>query len=140
MSIKTINEVRIRGYLGSAPQVKSPEGKSPYGVLSIATHVYWKQADGQSGQRTDWHTVYVFNRNVAYLSQLKKGDAIDVLAKIGAREVKSSQEESARVVPTLIARDFVKLSPWDELDESTDSSLHNPTESLKEALNSHFDV
>ena len=136
MSINTINEVRLRGYVGVEPKIVTLEDKPPYGRLSIATHVYWKKADGQSAQRTDWHSVCVFNGKVSLLSQLQKGDCVDIKATLTTRDVTDPQGKVWQV-PSLVARDLVKVKPFAQAtDEGADTST-DPVQSLKEALAAH---
>jgi single-strand DNA-binding protein len=136
MSINTINEVRLRGYVGTEPQVVTLEDKPPYGRLSIATHAYWKKADGQSAQRTDWHSVCVFNGKVSLLSQLQKGDCVDVKATLITREMTDPQGK-VRQVPSLVARDLVKVEPFAPATDEVAETPTDPVQSLKEALAAH---
>ncbi|GAB6025801.1 hypothetical protein CHUAL_011778 [Chamberlinius hualienensis] len=56
---KCINDVTLLGRVGNDPQMRGNESH-PVTVFTLATHINFKQTDGEFQQKTEWHRISVF--------------------------------------------------------------------------------
>ena len=93
----SVNKVILIGNLGRDPEVRHSQGNQKIVNLRIATSERWK--DRQSGdprERTEWHSVVIFNENLADIAEryLRKGSPVYVEGQLQTRKWtdQSSQE------------------------------------------------
>ena len=78
--LKDLNRTTLLGYLGADPkQHQNEDGPVSF---SIATTDRWTDDQGEQHDRTDWHTITVYNGLRRYALSLKKGDRVYVEAKL----------------------------------------------------------
>ena len=57
----SLNKVMIIGHLGKDPEIRSTQGGSRIGNLTIATSESWKdKSTGERKEKTEWHRVSIF--------------------------------------------------------------------------------
>ena len=78
--LKDLNRTTLIGYLGADP--KQHQNEDGPVTFSIATTDRWTDDQGKQGERTDWHTISVYNGLRKYALTLKKGDRVYVEAKL----------------------------------------------------------
>lgn len=83
----SINRVTLVGVLGADPEVKDINGKR-MASLRLATSEKWKDNAGAWQERTDWHTVVVWNDYFAGMlaDQARKGARVMVEGKLTTRK------------------------------------------------------
>ncbi|MDR2489403.1 MAG: single-stranded DNA-binding protein [Desulfovibrio sp.] len=82
-----LNKVMIIGYLGRDPELKYAASGMPIANLRIATDESYTDRDGNKVERTEWHSVVVFQRvaeNCA--SYLSKGSLVFVEGSLQTRK------------------------------------------------------
>ncbi len=89
-----INKAILIGNLGKDPDIKSTNGGKKFARLSVATTKKWKR-DGEWEERTQWHTVVVWNEYTAkYLeSYAAKGSRVYVEGEIETRKYDKDGED-----------------------------------------------
>jgi single-strand DNA-binding protein len=85
----SVNKVILVGNLGADPEVRRMGSGEPVVNLRIATSESWR--DKQSGERkekTEWHTVVIFNENLAKVAEqyLKKGSTVYLEGQLQTRK------------------------------------------------------
>ncbi|UPT61282.1 MAG: single-stranded DNA-binding protein [Hyphomonadaceae bacterium JAD_PAG50586_4] len=85
----SVNKVILIGNLGKDPEVRRLNSGEPVVNLRIATTESWR--DKQSGERkekTEWHSVVIFNENIAKVAEqyLKKGSSVYVEGQLQTRK------------------------------------------------------
>ena len=88
------NRVTILGRLGKDPETRNFPNGGKVVNLSLATSETWKdKQSGEKKERTEWHTVAIFNEGIAGIAErfLKKGN--DVLIE-GQLETRKWQDQS----------------------------------------------
>lgn len=85
----SVNKVILIGNLGADPEVRKTQAGKPIVNLRIATSESWK--DRNSGERktkTEWHTVVIFNENLARIAEqyLKKGTTVYIEGALQTRK------------------------------------------------------
>lgn len=85
----SLNKVMLIGNLGREPEVRSFQNGGKVCNLRVATNESWRdKATGEMRDRTEWHTVTVFNENLVRLCEqyLHKGSKIFVEGKLETRK------------------------------------------------------
>jgi single-strand DNA-binding protein len=85
----SVNKVILIGNLGKDPEVRRLNSGEPVVNLRIATTESWR--DKQSGERkekTEWHSVVIFNENIAKVAEqyLKKGSSVYIEGQLQTRK------------------------------------------------------
>ena len=72
----SVNKVILIGNLGADPEIRHLGSGDPVANLRIATSESWRdKASGERKEKTEWHSVVIFNDNLAKVAEqyLKKG-------------------------------------------------------------------
>ncbi|WP_280570722.1 single-stranded DNA-binding protein [Chromohalobacter sp. 296-RDG] len=105
-----VNKVILIGNLGQDPEVRFLPSGNPVCNLRIATTDTW--TDRQSGQRqerTEWHTVVMFNKLAEIAQQyVKKGSRIYVEGRLQTRKWQG-QDGQDRYSTEIVANDMQML-------------------------------
>ena len=89
-----MNKVILIGNLGKDPEIRRTQDGRPIANLRIATTDTWRDKNsGEKKERTEWHTVVIFNENLCKVAEqyLKKGAKIYVE---GALQTRKWQDQS----------------------------------------------
>lgn len=85
----SINKCILIGNLGADPETRTFQGGGKVCNFRIATSERWKdKATGEQRERTEWHTVAIFNEPLANLAQqyLKKGSKVYVEGQLSTKK------------------------------------------------------
>ncbi len=85
----SVNKVIIIGNLGRDPEVRTFQNGGKVCNLRIATSETWKDRNtGERKERTEWHSVAIFNENLARLAEqyLRKGSKVYIEGKLETRK------------------------------------------------------
>jgi len=85
----SVNKVILVGNLGKDPEVRRMTSGDPVVSLSIATSESWRdKASGERKEKTEWHRVVIFNKNLADVAEkyLKKGAKVYVEGQLQTRK------------------------------------------------------
>lgn len=85
----SVNKVILIGNLGADPEVRSFSNGGQVCNLRIATSETWKDRNtGERRERTEWHSVAIFNENLARLAQqyLRKGSKVYLEGQLETRK------------------------------------------------------
>ena len=92
----SVNKVILIGNLGRDPEVRSFQNGGKVVNLRIATSETWRdKATGERKERTEWHSVAIFNEGIAKIAEqyLKKGSTVYIE---GALETRKWQDQSGQ--------------------------------------------
>ena len=85
----SVNKVILVGNLGKDPEVRRMTSGDAVVNLSIATSESWRdKASGERKEKTEWHRVVIFNKNLADVAEkyLKKGAKVYVEGQLQTRK------------------------------------------------------
>lgn len=85
----SVNKVILVGNLGRDPEVRRLNNGEPVVSLRIATGESWKdKATGERKEKTEWHSVVIFNENLARVAEqyLRKGSKVYVEGQLQTRK------------------------------------------------------
>src|SRR5512143_883103 len=74
---KDLNKVLLIGRLGQDPELKYTQSGIAVAKFSLATSQQWKDQDGNTQDRTEWHNVVAWRRLAEICAEyLKKGSKV----------------------------------------------------------------
>ncbi len=85
----SVNKVILIGNLGRDPESRSFQNGGKVVNLRIATTESWKdRATGERKEKTEWHSVAIFNENLANVAEryLRKGSKVYIEGKLQTRK------------------------------------------------------
>jgi single-strand DNA-binding protein len=74
----SLNKVSLIGNLGADPEARSLNNGNEVVNLRLATTDSWKDKDGNKQERTEWHSVAIFNEGLGKVAKtyLRKGSKV----------------------------------------------------------------
>src|SRR5438067_1349302 len=85
----SVNKVILVGNLGRDPEVRRTNAGAPVVNLRVATSESWRDKNtGERQEKTEWHSVVVFNENAARIAEqyLKKGSKVYIEGQLQTRK------------------------------------------------------
>jgi single-strand DNA-binding protein len=85
----SVNKVILIGNLGKDPEVRRTQDGRPIVNLRVATTETWRdKASGERRERTEWHSVVIFNENLCRVAEqyLKKGAKVYIEGQLQTRK------------------------------------------------------
>jgi single-strand DNA-binding protein len=84
----SVNKVILVGNLGADPESRSFANGGEVVNLRVATSETWKDRDGNRQEKTEWHSVAIFNENLGRVakSYLKKGSKVYLEGQLQTRK------------------------------------------------------
>ena len=93
----SVNKVILVGNLGRDPELRFIQSGQAVANFSVATNEKWKDKEGNSQERTEWHRIIVWGKSAENCAQyLHKGSKVVVEGRVQARdwETKDGQKRS----------------------------------------------
>src|SRR3954468_3807865 len=112
----SVNKVILVGNLGKDPEVRRLNSGEPVVNLRIATSESWKdKATGERKERTEWHSVVIFNENLARVAEqyLKKGSKVYVEGQLQTRKWQDQSGQERYTTEVILQRFRGELSILD---------------------------
>jgi single-strand DNA-binding protein len=83
-----VNKVILVGNLGQDPEARTFSNGGEVVNLRVATSENWKDRDGNRQERTEWHSVAIFNENLGRVAKnyLKKGSKVYLEGQLQTRK------------------------------------------------------
>ncbi len=104
----SVNKVILVGNLGRDPEVRSFPNGGKVVNLRIATSETWRdKASGERKERTEWHSVAIFNENLGKIAEqyLKKGSTVYIEGQLETRKWQD-QSGADRYSTEVVLRQF----------------------------------
>ncbi|NGZ06339.1 MAG: single-stranded DNA-binding protein [Magnetococcales bacterium] len=91
---RSLNKVQLIGNLGADPEVRFTQDGKPVASLRVATSESWRDAQGQTQEKTEWHRVVAFGRLAEIIQQyLRKGSKVYVEGQLQTRKWVDNQNQ-----------------------------------------------
>jgi single-strand DNA-binding protein len=83
-----VNKVILVGNLGADPESRSMNNGGEVVNFNVATSERWKDRDGNSQEKTEWHRVVIFNENLGRVAKqyLRKGSSVYLEGQLQTRK------------------------------------------------------
>jgi single-strand DNA-binding protein len=104
----SVNKVIIVGNLGRDPEVRNFPNGGKVVNLRIATSETWRdKASGERKERTEWHSVAIFNENLGKIAEqyLRKGSTVYIEGQLETRKWQD-QSGADRYSTEVVLRQF----------------------------------
>lgn len=104
----SVNKVIIVGNVGRDPEVRTFQNGSKVVNFRVATNETWRDKNtGERQQRSEWHSVAVFNENLAKIAEqyVKKGSLVYIEGKLETRKWQD-QSGADRYTTEVVLRQF----------------------------------
>lgn len=126
----SVNKAIIIGNLGMDPETRDLPSGQKVANLRVATSEQWTdRASGEKRERTEWHTVSVFDQNAARYAEsyLRKGDKVYVEGRVQTRkwqDQSGADRYSTEIVVNAIGGQLIGISggAHDEQTSNTSST------------------
>lgn len=120
--MKSVNKVTLIGNLGKDPELKHTPQGTPVATISIATNERFKNKAGEWTDRTEWHSIVLWQRLAEIAAEyLKKGGKVYIEGRLKTSSWDDSGTKKYRT--DVIATDLVLLgTPTKETEEKPESS------------------
>lgn len=84
----SVNKVILIGNLGRDPEIRSFANGGKVCNLRIATSETWKTKEGERKERTEWHSVAIFQEGLVRIAEqyLKKGSKVYIEGQLQTRK------------------------------------------------------
>lgn len=102
-----VNKVTILGHLGKDPEIRHFQNGGRVVNLRVATSERFKDREGNPHERTEWHTVAIFNEKLGDVAQkyLHKGSEVYLEGKLETRKWQDSSGQD-RYATEIVLRPF----------------------------------
>ena len=113
-----LNEVRLIGNVGRAPEIKFTSDGIAVTNFSLATSEKWTDDDGEKKYAVEWHRIVCFRKTAEVVGDhVKKGQQLCILGKIKTRKWKDNNSGEARWTTEIIAGSVIFLGKKSESGE-----------------------
>ena len=131
-----LNKVILIGRLGRDPELRYAANGSPVANLRIATDESYTGRDGNKVDRTEWHTVVVFQRQAENCSTyLRKGSLIFIEGSLQTRKWQDPQGQDRYSTEIKASRVlFLDRKGTPSNQDSAYQNVESPNESDTRAL------
>ncbi|MFC0283520.1 single-stranded DNA-binding protein [Camelimonas abortus] len=103
----SVNKVILVGNLGRDPEVRRLPSGEPVVNLRLATSESWRDRNtGERRERTEWHSVVIFNENLARIAEqyLRKGSKVYVEGQLQTRKWTDQQGQERYTTEVVLQR------------------------------------
>ncbi|HYZ32369.1 MAG TPA: single-stranded DNA-binding protein [Crenalkalicoccus sp.] len=103
----SVNKVILVGNLGRDPEVRNTQSGQKVVNLRLATSESWKdRQSGERQERTEWHSVAIFNENLADIAEkyLRKGSKVYVEGQLQTRKWTDQQGQERYTTEVVLSR------------------------------------
>lgn len=90
----SVNKVILIGNLGKDPEIRRTQSGAPIANLRVATTDTWRDKNtGERKERTEWHSVVIFNENLCKIAEqyLRKGSKVYIEGALQTRKWQDQQ-------------------------------------------------
>lgn len=80
---RNLNEATLIGRVGKDPEIKTTQSGKAFARFSVATSSQWRDQSGEQQERTEWHRITAWGKQVDFIEQyVHKGDLVFVRGDI----------------------------------------------------------
>ena len=133
MQKNSLNKVILIGNLGQDPEARfTPQGTAVTN-LSIATNESWKDQNGETQDRTEWHRVVMYGRMAETAAEyMKKGQMVYVEGRLNTREWED-QNQIKRKTTEIRCDNFTMLGRRSDAPTGQSQGAMSPSPSVPDS-------
>ena len=132
----SLNKVTLIGNLGADPEARSLSNGGEVVNLRLATTENWKDRDGNKKERTEWHSVVIFNEGLGGVakSYLRKGSKVYLEGQLQTRKWQDQSGQDRYSTEVVLQRFHGELILLDKPD-----GRNQPAPQERESFDAHAD-
>ena len=125
MQKNSVNKVILVGNLGQDPESRfTPQGTAVTN-LSVATNETWKNQNGESQDKTEWHRIVMYGKMAETAAEyMKKGQMVYVEGRLETNEWED-QNQVKRKTTQVRCDNFTMLGRRQMQSQETESDNHS---------------
>jgi len=105
---KSLNKVQLIGNLGKDPELKYTSSGVAVATFSIATSDSWKDQEGNTQERTEWHNIVAWRKLAEICGEwLKKGKRVYIEGRLQTRNYE--KDGVKRYITEIVADQMIML-------------------------------
>ncbi len=105
---KSLNKAQLIGNLGKDPELKYTSAGVAVATFSIATSDSWKDQEGNTQERTEWHNIVAWRKLAEICGEwLKKGKRVYIEGRIQTRNYE--KDGVKRYITEIVADQLIML-------------------------------
>ncbi len=110
MAGKSLNKVLLIGNLGKDPELSYTASGVAIAKFSVATGERWKDQDGNTQERTEWHNIVVWRKLAEICGQyLKKGSKVYLEGRLQTRSWDDKNTGVKRYATEIVGDNLIML-------------------------------
>jgi single-strand DNA-binding protein len=107
---KSLNKVMLIGNLGKDPELRYTTTGVAVASFTLATNESWKDQDGNTQERTEWHNIVAWRKLAEICGEwLKKGNKVYIEGRIQTRSYDDKNTGQKRYITEIVADDMIML-------------------------------
>ncbi len=107
---KGLNKVMLIGNLGKDPELRYTSSGVAVATFSIATSESWKDQDGNTQEKTEWHNIVAWRKLAEICGEwLKKGKRVYIEGRIQTRSYDDKNTGQKRYITEIVADNMIML-------------------------------
>ncbi len=117
------NKVQLIGNVGDSPKITTLESGHKVARFSMATNEYYRNAQGEKVQNTQWHYVECWNKKADIIEKyVHKGKQIAIEGKLISRSYTNDMDVTCYITE-IIAAEILLLGSKEESTASNEKSI-----------------
>jgi single-strand DNA-binding protein len=105
---KSLNKAQLIGNLGKDPELKYTSAGVAVATFSIATSDSWKDQEGNTQERTEWHNIVAWRKLAEICGEwLKKGKRVYIEGRLQTRNYE--KDGVKRYITEIVADQLIML-------------------------------
>ena len=118
----SVNKVILVGNVGQDPELKYTPSGAAVTNFSLATNEVWKDNEGNSQERTEWHRIVLWRKQAEFAGEwLKKGRKVYIEGKLQTRSWED-KDGVKRYTTEIVGDTFTMLDSKSDADRQASSS------------------
>ncbi len=107
---RSLNKVMLIGNLGKDPEMRYTPAGVPVASFSMATSESWRDQDGNTQERTEWHNIVAWRKLAEICAEyLKKGKKVYIEGRIQTRSYDDKNTGQKRYITEIVADNMIML-------------------------------
>jgi single-strand DNA-binding protein len=107
---RSLNKVQLIGNLGKDPELRYTTSGVAVATFTIATNESWKDQDGNTQERTEWHNIVAWRKLAEICGEwLKKGKKVYIEGRLQTRSYDDKNTGTKRYVTEIVADNMIML-------------------------------
>ena len=124
---RSLNKITLIGNVGKDPELRYTSSGVAVSNFSLATNEQWKDPDGNTQERTEWHNIVAWRKLAEICGEwLKKGKKVYIEGRLQYRSY-DDKNGIKRYVTEVVAQDMIMLDTRGAQPAATPEPEEPPT-------------